>query len=157
MMSRLLHRVHELPARLLAGAACALADLAVGVHHGVAMAFVAGAPAAGDARLKQRPGDVGVVLGLPAYDLRGGRADVCAVKAQPDALDQLRYFRFAQVIIGVGGASLSAVGERVDRIGEHLGVDVEGARLAVQQLACVAHGPPYSSGAAPSYPPAVGG
>jgi hypothetical protein len=40
----------------------------------------------------------------------------------------------AEVGVGVGGAGLGAVVERVDGSGRHAGVDVEGAWAGIQQL-----------------------
>ena len=80
------HGIQELLAGLLA-------DPAVLVHPGMPLALIAAAPADGYAGLQQRPRDVGVVLGLAARYRCGGRADIGAVQAQPDALDH-----FGQVL-----------------------------------------------------------
>ncbi len=105
------------------------------------LALVAAALAAGHAGLQQRLGDVGVVLRLAAGDPGGGGADIGAVQAQPDARDHLGQVLLAQVGVGVGGAGLGAVGERVDGGGQHAGVDIDGAWVGVQHLPGVAHGP----------------
>lgn len=137
------HGVEKLPARLLAAPAGLLADLAVGVLHGHALAFVAAASAARDAGFEHRPRDVRVGFGLAADDLGRGRTDRGAVHAEPDAFDEVGDIRLTEVVVGIGGARLRAVGQRVDRSGDHSGVHVEGARVAVEQLACVAHDSPW--------------
>jgi hypothetical protein len=91
------------------------------------LALIAAALTGGHTGLQQRPGDVGVVLGLAAGHPEHGGAHVAAVQAQPDALDQLGQVLLAQVVVGVGGAGLGAVVERVDGGGQDAGVDVEGA------------------------------
>jgi len=63
------------------------ADSAVLVHPGMPLALVAAALAGGHAGLQERPGDVGVVLGLAADDSDSSAADVGALQAQPDALN----------------------------------------------------------------------
>src|SRR5258708_1724291 len=112
------------------------------MHHRMPLALLAGALAARDAGFEQRPGDIGVVLGLTACHPGGRAADVGAIQAQADALDQFADVGLAQVIVSIGGAGLRAVCQRVDGAREYPGIDVEGARVAVQQLACVAHDPP---------------
>jgi hypothetical protein len=131
----------ELAAGLLAAPAGLPADPAVLVHPGVPLALVAAAFADGHAGLQQRPGDVGVVGRLSACHSDGGGADIGAVQAQPDARDHLGQVLRAQVGVDVGDAGLRAVAERVDGGGQHTGVDVDGAGVAVQQLPGVAHGP----------------
>ena len=83
-------RLEQFLAGLLAAAALLGARAAV-LHAvlGVLLALVAAAAARGDARLQHRAGQVGVVLGLPADDALGRRADVSAVEIQADALGQL--------------------------------------------------------------------
>jgi len=76
---------------------------AVLVHLGMELALVAATLAGGRAGLQQRPGDIGVVLGLAAGDPDGSSADVGAVHAQPDALDKLNDVALAR------SASASAV------------------------------------------------
>jgi hypothetical protein len=94
----------QLPAGLLAASACLGTDPAMLVHLGMPLAFVAAALADGHAGLQQRPAGVGVVLRLTADDRGGGRADVGAVQAQPDARDHLGHIGFAQVGVGIGDA-----------------------------------------------------
>ena len=104
------------------------------------LALVSTALAGRRAGLQQRPGDACVVLGLAAGDPDGGGADIRAVLAQPDALDQLGQVLLAQVVVGVGGAGLGAVVERVDGGSQHARIEVEVAWVGVQQLPGVAHG-----------------
>ena len=99
------------------------------------LAFVPAAPAGRHARLKLGSGEVGVVVGLAACHPQGGRTDVGAVQARADALDQLGHLRLAEAVVGAGGAGLRAVRQRVDGGGQDLGVEVEVARVGVQQLA----------------------
>src|SRR6266498_234054 len=134
------HRGQELSARLLAAPAGLGAHPAVFVPLGMVLALVAAALAGGRAGLQQRPGDACVVLGLAAGDPDGGGADVGAVQAQPDALDQLGDVLLAQVGVGVGGAGLGALDERVHGGGQHAGFDIEVAWVGVQHMPCVAHG-----------------
>src|ERR671919_699092 len=110
----LVHGGQEFAAGLLAASTRLGAHPAVLVHLGMPLALVAAALAGGRAGLQQRLGDVGVVLGLAAADPDGGGADVGAVQAQPYALDQLGDVRLAQVVVGVGGAGLGALVDRVD-------------------------------------------
>jgi hypothetical protein len=134
----LFRRVQEIAAGLLAAPAGFGAHPAVR-HVGVSFALIAAALADGHAGLQQRPGDVGVVVGLAADDPRGGGADIDAVQAQPDARDHLGHVRLTEVSGVVGVAGLDAVAERVDGSGQHVGVDVERARIGVQHLPGVAH------------------
>src|SRR5439155_6894313 len=82
------HRREQAPARLLAAPALLGADLAVLHHLCVALAFITTALARGDARLQQRPGQVGVVLGLSGDDPAHGATDIGAVQVQADALGE---------------------------------------------------------------------
>ncbi len=100
------------------------------VHLGMPLALVAAAFANGHTGLQKWPGDAGGVLGLAACDPDGGSADIGAVQAQPDALDQLGQVLLAQVVIGVGGAGLEAVVERVDSGGQYAGTPA--SRLKVR-------------------------
>jgi hypothetical protein len=139
MVGLLFRGVQEIAAGLLAAPAGLGADPAVR-HVGVPLALIAAAPADGHAGLQQRPGDSGVVVRQAADDPRGGGADIGAVQAQPDARDHLGDVRLTQVSGIVGVAGLDAVAERVDGSGQQGGVDVERARVGVQQLPGVAHG-----------------
>src|SRR5438128_235405 len=91
------HSGQELTARPLAAAAGLGAHTAVLVHPGMALALVAATLADSHAGLKQRRGDVGVVLGLAADDPDSSAADVGALEAQPDALDHVGEVPLAQV------------------------------------------------------------
>src|SRR4029077_1697473 len=55
-------------------------------------------------------------------------------------LDQLEELVLAQISIGIRGACLCAVGERVYCVGQHTSVTGDGAGIAVEQLPRVAHG-----------------
>jgi hypothetical protein len=133
------HLGEQLLTRLLATPARLGADPAVLVHLGMRRALVSAAPADGDARLEQRPGDVGVVLGLPAHHPDRRRADIGTVKVEPDALDQVLDLLFAQTVVGAGGARLGTVAQRLDRCGKDARVEVEAARVGIQHLLGVAH------------------
>jgi len=103
------------------------------------LALVAAAFAAGHAGLKQRPGEIGVPFGRTAeYPERRG-ADVGALQAQPDALDQLGDVRLAQVGVRVGRAGLGAVAERVDGGRQDARVDAYVVSIGFQHLPGVAH------------------
>jgi len=131
-VARLLFRgVQEIAAGLLAAPAGLGADPAVR-HVGVPFALIAAALADGHAGLQQRPGDVGVVVRRAADDPGGGRADIGAVQAQPDAPDHLGHVLLAQVRVGIGGTGLRAVVNRVDGGGQQGDVHVHGALVAVQ-------------------------
>src|SRR4029450_3223715 len=104
---RLVDGGQKLPAGVLAAPAGLGAYPAVLVQVGMPLALVAGALAGGRAGVQQRPGDVGVILGLGAYEPDGGGADVGAVQAQPDALDQLGHVLLAEVVVGAGGTGLA--------------------------------------------------
>src|ERR1700730_8423897 len=115
------------------------AHSAVLVHAGMMLALVAAALAAGHARLQERLDDVGVPLGRATYDPDRRAADVGALQAQPDALDELGDVRLAQVRVGVGRTGLGAVVKRVDGGGQHAGVDVQVVSIGFQHLPGVAH------------------
>ena len=114
----------EFPAGLLTAPAGLLTDPAVLVMLGMPPALVAAALAGGHAGFQQWPGDAGVVVRLAADYPGGGGADIDAIQAQPDALDHLGQVLLCQVGVGVGGAGLGAVAERVDGGGQHAGVSV---------------------------------
>jgi len=141
MPAMLFQGIQELPAGLLAASARLRADPAMRVHLRVPLALVAAALADRHACLKQRLGDVGGVVCRTASDLGGDGADVGAVQAQPDAPDHLGQVLLAEVSVGVRDAGLSAIVDRVDGRGQHVGVDVQGGRVGVQHLPGIAHGP----------------
>src|SRR3954452_14234192 len=86
----------QLPAGGLAATAGLGTDPAVLVHRRVLSALVAACLAGGGAGLEHRPGQVGVVAGVPGQHPEGGVADVGAVSAGADALGQLGDHVFAQ-------------------------------------------------------------
>ena len=139
-VARLLFRgVQEIAAGLLAAPAGFGADPAVR-HVGVPLALIAAALADGRAGLQQRPGGTGVVFGQAADDPGGGGTDIGAVQAQPDARDHFGQVLLAQVSVGVGGAGLGAVADRVDGGGQQVSVDGHGNRVGIQHLPGIAHG-----------------
>src|ERR1700686_4229752 len=85
----------ELAAGPLAAPTGLGADSAMRVHPGMMLALVAAALAAGHARLQERLDEIGVPLGRAANDPDRRAADVGALQAQPDALDQLGDVRLA--------------------------------------------------------------
>jgi hypothetical protein len=99
------HRGQQLGAGLLAAPAGLGAHPAMLMHPCVPLALVPTAVAGRHARLQLRPGKVGVVVGLAAEDPQRGGADVGAVQAQPDALDQLGDIPLDEAVVGAGGAA----------------------------------------------------
>jgi hypothetical protein len=128
LASLLLQGAEEFPAGLLAAPAGVGADPAVRMVLGVPLALVAAALADGHAGLQQRLGHIGVVRRRAADDPGDGGADIGAVQAQPDALDHLGQVVLAQVSVDVSGTGLDTVADRVDGAGQHVGVNVDGAR-----------------------------
>src|SRR5690349_17333724 len=129
----------ELAAGLLASPARGLAQPAVIVRLGMALAFVAAARADGNTGLEQRPHDIGVVLGRPAEDRSSGGTDVGAVQAQPNALDHVSEVGLAQIRVRVDDASLNAIVQGIDRVAEDSAVETSIEHVCVQNLSCVAH------------------
>jgi hypothetical protein len=144
----LFHRVQELKTGLLAATARFGAYSAVIVPPGMSLALVPATPADGNASLQQQLDHVGVVASLAACDPAGGGAHIGAVHAQPDAPGHVGNVLLAQVVVGIGGAGLGAVAERVDGGGKRADVDVDDARVCIQHLPGVAHGPPLKTSAA---------
>src|ERR1051326_8607571 len=96
----------QLLAGLLTTSARLRADPAVLVHPGVPLALVSAGPAGGYAGLEHGAGQVGVVAGMPGQHPAGGVADVSAVQAGADALDQAGDPGLAQARIGARGTGL---------------------------------------------------
>src|SRR5256885_14804468 len=90
----------QLLACLLATSARLRADPAVLVHLGVPLALVSAGPAGGHAGLEHSAGKVGVVAGMPGQHPARGVADVSAIQAGADALDQGGDPGLAQARIG---------------------------------------------------------
>src|SRR5262249_13788180 len=101
----------ELPASQLASPACLETNPAMRVFARMSLTLVTADFAGASACLQQRPGDVRVVLRLPADDLEGGITHIGAVQTQAHALDQPGQVLLAQVSVSVGGARFEAVVE----------------------------------------------
>jgi len=114
----------QLLAGLFTPPACLRADPAVFVHLGVALALVGARPAGGHAGLEHGAGEVGVIAGVPGQHPAGGAADVSAVQAGADALDQVRDPGLAQARVGAGGAGLGAVEAFLDTPNQGCAVDL---------------------------------
>jgi len=119
--------VQQLLAGPLAAPAGLLADPAVLVVR-MPLALITAALADGHTCLQQRPGGARVVFRQAADNPAGGGADIGAVQAQPDAPDHLGQLLLAQVSVGVGGAGLGTVADRVNGGGQHADVDIDGTR-----------------------------
>src|SRR5262249_33742142 len=129
----------ELPASQLASPACLETNPAMRVFARMSLTLVTADFAGASAGLQQRPGDVRVVLRLPADDLEGGITHIGAVQTQAHALDQPGQVLLGQVSVSVGGARFEAVVERINGGGQPVRIDLEHTRVGAQHLPRVAH------------------
>jgi hypothetical protein len=95
------------------------------VHLGVYLALVSAGPAGGHAGPEHGAGELGVVAGMPGKHPAGGVADVSAVQAGADALDQVGDPGLAQARIGGRGTGLGAVEAFLDTPDQGRAVDID--------------------------------
>jgi hypothetical protein len=139
MTSFPLYKLQEVTAGFLASQAGLGADTAVLVPISVPLALIATALAKGRTGCQQERGSA--VICSATGDADGGSADIGAVQAQADAVDHLSHVLLVQVSIGVSGAGLGTVVERLNGCGQGGGVDAEVTWMGVQHLRDVPHGP----------------
>src|SRR5262245_1604135 len=114
----------QLLAGLLTTSAGLSANPTMLVHLGVPAALVGARPAGGHAGLQKGAREVAVVAGVPGQHPAGSVADVGAVLAGADALDQVGGGGLTQARVGAGGTGLGAVEAFGNTPGQCCAVDV---------------------------------
>jgi hypothetical protein len=89
--------------------------------------------------LHDRPGKLGLELGLPAQDVACGGAHITAVQTQTDTADQHAYVVLAEVSVRASGAALGAVEACVDARKQRAGLNRGSQGMRLQHLLSVGH------------------